>query len=239
MTRQFFLLGSVGWERITSPALNRPRSGLIGTGGFRYRPSPRLELEFSAGHRYGGPTYDGRLKYAVTSRWTATASYGESLETPQTRLGRPAGRISVDPQTGALVVSDARDLGIQRSVAKVGTLRAGLAGRYTLDDIDLSFTRETRDYDNGPGDEVLTGGARWLHRLSPRLSLTAQAQIRHAAPVGAEPGSNTVIGGVSLVYTIFRDVTGSVSLSRSQRFSSRPDDRYTENAIVFGLSARF
>jgi uncharacterized protein (PEP-CTERM system associated) len=239
VTHDIFLLASAGWERIDSPGLSSVRRGLIGSGGLRYRPNPRLELELSLGHRYGGQTFDGHLSYALSSRWTTTASYGESLETPQTRLGRPAGRIALDPQTGALVISDTRDLGIQRAAAVVGTLRFDLKGHYTVDDYDLWLTRETRDYDTAPDDTLVTGGAQWRHRLSPRLALTAQAQYRQAATDGPDGDSRTVIGGASLVYTIFRDVTGSVSVSRAQRYSSEADASYTENSILFGLMARF
>ncbi|MCW2240897.1 TIGR03016 family PEP-CTERM system-associated outer membrane protein [Azospirillum canadense] len=239
VTRQVFLIGSAGWERIASPGLSYTRNGLIGLGGFRYRPSPRLELELTAGQRYGGPTYNGHLSYLVTSRWTAGVNYAETLETPQTRLGRPANRITLDPQTGGLVVSDTRNLGIPRSASVVGTLRFDLKGRYTVDDVDLWFTRETRDYDVGPDETIVTSGAQWRHRLSERLALSAQAQYRHVATAGPEGDSDTAIGTASLVYTVFRDVTGSVSLSRSQRFSSRPEQRYTENTILFGLMARF
>ena len=239
VTRQVFLLGSAGWERIASPGLSDTRRGMIGSVGLRYRPSPRLDLALSAGHRYGGPTYEGTLTYAITSRWSATASYSESMETPQTRLGRPVGRIALDPQTGALVIADARDLGIQRAVAKVGTLRFDMVGHYQVDDVYLSVTRETRDYDTGPDDQLLTAGARWHHRLSPRLTLIAQAQLRQAASDTADGDTSTLTGGVNLTYALSDTLTGSVSLSRSQRFSSRSEDRYTENAIVFGLTARF
>lgn len=239
LTRQVFLLGSAGYETFDSPTLTRDRNGPIWTVGLRYRPSPRAEIEFNVGRRYGGATYNGQASYKISSRWTASASYGESLESPQTRIGRPASRLTLDPATGEFIVTDPRDLGIQRSAAIVGTLRADLVGRYTVDDFRLAFTRETRRYDIGADETILSTTAQWNRRLSERLTFGARAQYRRNTSEGTGGDSQTVIGGVNLNYTVYRNVNATVSLSRSQRFSSDPNDRYTENTILIGFLARF
>jgi len=251
LERRFSLLGSLGLEQIDRGTLTDQPYQMIWSGGFLTRPGPRTELELTYGRRYGRPNLNGSLRYRVSPRLTLAAHYEETMETTQqtlglTRyerasglepgLGLSAGQL-YDPRTGLAVNVNDPGLGLSADVLLVKRLVATLIGTFERLTSITSLTREQRDGGGSlAASDLAQIGQTTAWKLTPTTGLTTYVSFQHLEGDGA---SNTVLGRVSLSNQLTRSATGTVGVSRVQRFSPNHQNEYGENVVFCSLTIRY
>jgi uncharacterized protein (PEP-CTERM system associated) len=246
LIREFALLGTIGYERIETKRFDDYPDSLIWNVGFLVRPSPRTELRFTYGQRYGDDDIEASLHYRVTQRWTARASYGMSLQTTTQRtLDR--GDLVVNPETGMLLQArtglpiDLSDpgLGLTNDIFIAKRFDASLIGDYNRDRFILSGLNEKRDFRIGIDETISGAGATWTRALSPQMHLLTTLSYRTTETEIGTDGNDTITGIVQVSHRLAADVVARAALIRAQRFANQSRDEYTENALTLGIRIGF
>ncbi|EWY41479.1 hypothetical protein N825_27295 [Skermanella stibiiresistens SB22] len=260
--RQFFALGSVGYEQIDTNSLNDDPDGPIWYAGFLTRPGPRTELRFTYGERYGEPDINGSLSYRISPNLTFQAGYAHILETTQRQFSNfqlavdDSGQL-IDPITNLPVDITDPGFGLRTEAFIASRFQTSLVGNYDRNTLTLAGTSEKREYDIRPDESYLSARVGWTRRLSPQTSLFSGVGWRRTesdAATTATATTGTASGGLlggtaidadtfsarlALTHTLAKDVYGSVSLGRTQRVADDEDDEYTENSLTFGVRIVF
>lgn len=103
VNRTYALLGSIGYERINSGSFSNSINEPTWNIGLAYTPHERLSASVRYGHRYGGSTWSGDLRYQIFPQTSLTASYTESVTTQQQLALEGLGFIATNPTTGQLI----------------------------------------------------------------------------------------------------------------------------------------
>ncbi len=244
-TRRLSLTGSAGYEVIDTADLRDDPSGPFGLFGARWRPGPRTVVEGRAGWRFGGLSFDGSLSYRLTPGLTFRAATSEDIENEQQTLATdqinvilgPTGEF-VDSFTGLPLDLDDPGLGVRNAVVRVRTYQASLVGIRGRNTVTIGLAYDQRSGNFAANQSVVDTFGSWQRQLSPRLSALGRVSYRS---ISEDEGSDiaTVIGQLSLKYSLFENVDLAISYTRTQRFADEPADEYTENAMLFGTRFRF
>jgi uncharacterized protein (PEP-CTERM system associated) len=256
LVRQFFLLGSIGYEKIDTQSLNDDPDGPIWYVGFLTQPGPRTELRLTWGRRYDEPDINGSLTYRITPRLIFQASYRHVLETTQQQFSifqlqqNEFGEL-VDPITNLPVdITDPR-FGLRTEPYRANRFRASLTGNYERNTVTLAGSTEEREYDVRDNERYVSAQLGWTRQLAPETDLFAGVGWRRVDS-GNTPSSvlaglsepiegdtDTITARIALTHAISKDVYGSVSLGRAQRYADDPSDEYTENSLTLGVRIVF
>jgi uncharacterized protein (PEP-CTERM system associated) len=245
LIRELALLGTIGYEKIDTTRFDEYPDGPIWNVGILARPSPRTELRFTYGQRYGDDDIESSLRWRVTPRWTARAAYGMSLQTTQRSFER--GELIVDPETGALIEDrtglpiDLADpgLGLENDVFIAKRLDASLIGEYSRDRFIFSGLNEKRDFRAGLDETISGAGATWTHALTPQINLLTSVTYRQSEVETGTISNDTITGIVQVSQRLAPDVVARAALSRAQRMADQSGDEYTENALTLGVRIGF
>lgn len=227
--RRFSLTGLAGYDEIDAES-SRDLSGPFYQFGIDTRPGPRTEFALAIGKRYDDLWITGDFRHDITERLSLTGSINRVLETTTDRLAdRQRGNV-LDPVTGELVTEDLED-DSEEGVAVTWRGDLGLEGIYGRNVLNVDLIYVDRQFDT---DSDTTYGLRggWSRQLSRLWSSRLTGFATH---VDDEPTTNTVGARLAFDYALYQNAVLSFGVSRTQRFSSREADEYTENtAFVAG-----
>jgi opacity protein-like surface antigen len=226
VARTFSLIAGAGYEHFDDGNSDNSFDGPTYMAGFRARPGPRTELEFTYGF---------------------TATYKESLGTSQGRLSENLFEIDVDSDTGDFINSpsgfefNARpnrfDIDNETTRVKAVTARVdGQRGRNTFRVIG-SFEREEIE-DSGDQEDIYTTSASIARLLTPDLSangIVAYEVIEFAD--GKDDKELTLSAGMS--YNLYTNMQATLFYSFRNQNSNEEASEFTENRVTVGLRTSF
>ncbi|MEJ0072318.1 MAG: TIGR03016 family PEP-CTERM system-associated outer membrane protein [Pseudomonadota bacterium] len=96
VTRQYSVLGTVGYESIHDPTLVHNIDDPTWSGGFRLRPGPNTNLLLTYGFRDGEHFWQGNATYDYDPGTRFVARYSEGLVTVDTLMQSSLGALGVD-----------------------------------------------------------------------------------------------------------------------------------------------
>jgi uncharacterized protein (PEP-CTERM system associated) len=247
VARSFSLIAGAGYEHFDDGDSDNSFDGPTFEAGFRARPGPRTELEFTYGRRDDTFGADAHFRYDIGPRTTFTASYTETLDTSQGRLAENLFSIDVDGETGDFVDGLSgfdfnprpNRFDIDDQTTRVKSLDARIDGQRGRNTFRLTggFDREEIE---GSGDEedVLTTSASFARLLNPNLSangVVAYEKIKFND--GQDDRELTMSAGMS--YNLYSNMQATVSYSFRHQNSNEETSEFTENRVTVGLRASF
>ena len=248
LVRSFSLIGGGGYEKFDDGEEANEIDGPTWRGGFRWRPSTRLDLLATYGRRDGEDSFAGDFRYDITPRTILTASYAETLETPQERLVGNLAFIGIDEETGQFV--DTRTggsfnpvpnpFGLDGETTRVKQFNAGLnsvLGRNTFG-IGAIVANEKVEV-TGEEEDVIQINAAYIRQLSQRLALNIAGFYENTQFDEDDREDDDYFIGGGLSYALLTNLTGTVFYSFRLRESNEAEEDFTENAITVGLVATF
>lgn len=249
------LLGTVGYETLESGDPRDDFDSPIWNIGLRYQPSPGTLLSATVGERAEQESFSLEARQEIGARTTLTANFDQQIATGQER--RADNLAAADIEDIALDGSDnIRADGSIRSdpftlrdqVTRTETFRVGVDtgfGRNRLG-LNASYTTEQEDVVDGDDtEETYRIGLNFNRPLTRDLNLSMNASYANSTFSGevvqATGSSDTVQddeyrASVGLDYQAFQNISLGLRYSFAKRFSTRPEDDYTENAVT--LSGR-
>jgi uncharacterized protein (PEP-CTERM system associated) len=247
VARSFSLIAGAGYEHFDDGDSDNSFDGPTFEAGFRARPGPRTELEFTYGQRDDTFSADAHFRYDIGPRTTFTASYTESLDTSQGRLAENLFSIDVDEVTGEFIDGPSgfdfsprpNRFDIDDQTTRVKSLEARIDGQRGRNTFRLTgaFDREEIE-GSGDKEDVLTTSASVARLLNPNLSangVVAYEKIKF--PDGQDDREFTVTGGMS--YSLYSNLQATFSYSFRHQTSTEETSEFTENRVTVGLRANF
>ena len=217
--------------------------------GIILTPSPNLEARASYGQRNDEDRIDARLNYDVTPRTRITGTITETLTTSQAGLGSDLSFIGVDATTGALIDTrtglpfnaNTSPFTVQDATTRTTTYGAavsGSRGRNTFT-VQLSF-QEQKTEAAGQEQDVAQINGTYGRQLKPRLTLNLVGSFQYSDLDDTTPREDFDSSATgTLSYTLFENVSASVSYSYTRRDSDDSTAEFEENAGTISLRATF
>lgn len=252
VTRQFSLLGSVGFERIEEESFSEEPDGLIWSVGFEARPNQRLEATASYGRRFEDDIYSFDVRYEITERSVFQASFDRTLETEETLFLNDLSFLSVDQQgnfidtrTGLPLQEDVELFGLEDDVFFTDRFRADLnlvrgRNRYNVN----AFFEEREIISAGEEDETETiwgGGAEWERQLSRDMTGSLSVDYRFADFGGVDEGREDDL--ITFRSRLRRDLgqgfTASFNYVFRRQISTFESEDASENAVNVTITKTF
>jgi polysaccharide export outer membrane protein len=251
LTRQFFVTGSIGYQIFEDGETENDIDDPTWRVGARWQPSSRTSVEAGYGQRDAEKSFDATLRHQLSPRTIFSASYEETLETAQERLGVNLNKIVFDPQTGRFqnsetgeVITSANDLpfDVSDETTRVSTFRAGLNGSRNRNRFGINARAQFEDNDNNEEDQSEYGlVADWGRTLNDRtnFSLTGSYEYNDLGNViGRIENEYKLQAGLS--YKVFNNISASVNYTfTTLKADDSPEEEFTENAVTVGLRASF
>ncbi len=240
------LIGTVGYEHIGEPGLPQSVSGTFVTGGIRWAPGTRTEIEFDGGWRYREPYFSGRISYAVLRWMKLRASYTETIDTPQSVVGRNllnavsgADGVTRDPLTGLPVDPTFSPFGLSNVAFRRKALEVGIDGTIGRNSYSLSGLYERRNVGTITGKD-LRGTAAVGRQLTPSLKGTLSVSYDRVTGSTFAVGqkSTTVQARAQLDYALGARTNVAVSYIY-QRLAAPPLIHSRENVAMLVLTRKF
>jgi uncharacterized protein (PEP-CTERM system associated) len=247
VARTFSLIAGAGYEHFDDGNSDNSFDGPTYMAGFRARPGPRTELEFTYGFRNDSHNADAKFLYDIGPRTTFTATYNESLGTSQGRLSENLFEIDVDSDNGDFINSpsgfefNARPnrFDIDNETTRIKAVNArvdGQRGRNTFRVIG-SFEREEIE-DSGDQEDIYSTSASIARLLTPDLSangIIAYEVIEFAD--GKDDQELTLSAGMS--YNLYTNMQATLFYSFLNQNSNEEASEFTENRVTVGLKTSF
>ena len=239
------LIGIAGYDDIGGNAVEPGLDGPFGAVGLHFQPNPRTDLEATIGYRFGRPNVQALLHQSITERIQAVVSYSTFLELP---LDASSGSgLTIDPETGQIVHAITRlplsfsfpGLGLTDSASLTDRFDAALVGTFDRTTATVGVRWERRDFATDPDERLAAILLRVQHQLTSRLTASLDSDFRRTESVGDKYPALSVLVRGGLSYEIGPSLYGFASYARSQGFSGGPEDKYVENAVLFGLRLTF
>jgi uncharacterized protein (PEP-CTERM system associated) len=252
VSREFSLLGSVGFERIEEETLSEEPDGLIWSVGFAVRPNQRLSASATYGRRFEDDIYSFDMRYEITERSIFQARFDRTLETEETLFLNDLSFLGVDQQgnfvdtrTGLPLREDVELFGLEDEVFFTDRFTADLnlvrgRNRYTFD----AFFEEReiqRIGDESETETVWGGGARWERQLSRDMTGTLSVDYRFADFSGVDEGreDDLITFRSGLRRNLGQGFTGSFNYVFRQQISTFETEDATENAVNLTITKTF
>jgi hypothetical protein len=252
VTREFSLLGSVGFEQIEEEALSEEPDGLIWSVGFAVRPNPRLSASATYGRRFEDDIYSFDMRYEITERSIFQARFDRTLETEETLFLNDLSFLGVDPlgnfidtRTGLPLQEDVELFGLEDEVFFTDRFRADLnlvrgRNRYVFD----AFYEEREIERIGEESETETiwgGGARWERQLSRDMTGSLSANYRFADFGGVDEGreDDLITFRSQLSRNLGQGFSASFNYVFRRQISTFESEDATENAINLTITKTF
>jgi uncharacterized protein (PEP-CTERM system associated) len=239
-------IGTVGYEHIGEPGLPESVSGTFITGGFRYAPGTRTEIQFDGGWRYREPYFRGSISYAALRWMKLRASYTQTIDTPQSVVGRnlleavsgPNG-VTRDPTTGLPLDPTVSPFGLSTVAFRRKALEVGVDGTIGRNSYSLSGLYERRNVGTIIGKD-LRGTAAIGRQLTPSLKGTLAVSYDRVTGSTFSVGqtSTTVQARAQLDYALGRRTNVALSYI-FQRLAAPPLIHTRENVAMLVLTRSF
>jgi uncharacterized protein (PEP-CTERM system associated) len=238
MTRNFALLGTVGYDDVDAPSSSKDLSGPFWSVGASGTPGPRSQYTFQIGQRFGEVALTGNANYLVTPnlvlRLNATHDVGTALQRGSTQVQR----LTVQTLSGGLATNNGLPAGFLRGnnlddgLSTRQSIGFGLVGTYGRNSITFGSGFDITEFDDGT-DRTSTTRLGWTRQLSRLTSLSLGGFYRYVDQ-RTRASTNAVGARADLSYSLGPTTSVFTGISRTDRFSSDPNEEFTENALTIG-----
>ncbi len=226
LDRRAYIFGSAGYEDISYPhALPafRINDGVWAAGlGITPAPQSTLIVGYRHAYRVNSPILD--LALGLTARTRLAVVYSTSIATELQLLQATVSGSTVDAagnsivgETSAPVLVANQLLSQESGLLRSSVASASLVTTWPRDTVSFSFLNdEQKLLANAPGtngfsQESWSGGAGWVHALTPRLTATSYLQIGSTNSKAVGPGwTPTLAGQVSFAYRLSPTLSASL-----------------------------
>lgn len=249
VSRQFSLIGGVGYEKIEDDSLEDEPKGFIWNAGFRWKPSRRLNLRATYGERYEEENIDAELDYQVTARTTISASYSQILTTEQELLLNDLGFIGVDDdgnlidtRTGLPLDEDFSLFSLSDETFRRDLFTARITTVRERDTFSANLSHEVRESGSSDESEIVRSvGVTWDHRLTRSMNLATSVDYDNIDFGGDDEGrvDHLISFRASVSESLSEDVSASGTYLFRHLESNRHGEDATENAVIFSLTKTF
>lgn len=238
ISRNYALLGLVGYNEVDAPSSNRDLSGFYWNVGLLATPNPRTQFNIRVGQRFDEFGINGALTYLLTPNLTLRADARHDVGTAVVRSGGQFQRLTITQLQGGLASNNGLPTGFVRNnqlddgLSTQQSVGIGLVGSYGRNAITFGSRFTNRSFDTGD-DIVWVNRLGWTRQLSRVLSVDFSLAYRfvddrnraETHTVGGRAGVNYRLGQNSSLFAFY---------SRTDRTSPAAQQEYTENALTFG-----
>lgn len=260
VTRQFILLGSLGYEDVHYGGTNPINiSDMTWAAGARLIPNPKSRLTLTYGHHDGGNSFTFDGTYQLGPRLLLSGRYSKGIATAAESLQSALASSTLNPYgnpidsvTGVPLILEDNFFGTSGTVNRIERYSASLAWVLSRD----VFTLATRtDHDRvlssstaNTGGPSSTSGSyvsvAWQHDLSPTVSTNTSYQygVRTGAGSFGSIGTATEdINSFSLGanWRVSRTLTTSAQYSLGVTSSRTPGYSQTSHYVIISLNKQF
>ena len=187
------------------------------------------------------------FSYDITARSSITASYTEVLEKPQERLVRNVSFVELDPetnrftdpQTGLPFDPNQSPFDIGNETSRIKTFRFGINGVRGRNTFGLNVAAQNEKTEpGGLKEDVISLGARFVRRLSPRLALNLfTGYERSEFDDGQEDDQYNVTAGLN--YELYKNLRANLQYGYLLQKSNVDTSEFTENRVTVSLRMTF
>jgi len=246
VTRDLEVYATAGYTDNNLVELILREDGFTWSGGFRYTPSRRTNLDISYGREGDREIWDGRFSSQLTRRIRLSASYVDRIEANSFQLASDVTNLQFSEDVGIVTENglpvSTTDPAFSLSDVDFRQRRARLAltwrGRRTT--AFVSGDWERRRFDDGSGTSLTWGGNTGVSR---RLSRTAEVDLsfnfRRSRFEGSARSDDVYGARFGYQKTISRYFLGGFSYSFSRRDSNVSAGNLEENAVAVFLRGTF
>jgi uncharacterized protein (PEP-CTERM system associated) len=263
LSRSLSLLTVAGYSvlRVGDEELTGPEAA----AGFLYEPSPKLSLRALGGWRLENPQADVVLRSELGPRTTLTATYRDSVAVGQTTLTDTLGDVDYDPltrqfvsqRTGLTYLPTAEGFTLEDDLTRIrqaalslsrhsGNSRYSLSG-FVTDQEAVNGGDRRRGSRSGSTEQFIWGAvAAWEQALNPATVFTTSVGYANSSDDDDDEGEQGATGSfeevrlqLGLTHALTDRVSTFVRYSFQRRFADTRDDRFTENAVLVGLTHKF
>jgi polysaccharide biosynthesis/export protein len=234
----FGLIAGIGYEyRSGDEDADNNFSGVSWRGGFQYQPHSDLNLQATYGHRNDDDSLDASLNYKLGPKTTLTASYAEGLQTGQGRAESDLRQVTIDPDTGEIIVVGDDPFTFEDETTRTRTLRVGASYVDGVNSFRLSGLRGSSDGGSEGDEDFYVARITWSRALSDELNLNTSASYEHSNFEEDDRVDDTYLVNLGLGYRVSESIQTFMSYSFQTQDSSDEDESFTENALTVGVSA--
>lgn len=252
--QKFTGLAQVGYENLDYPL--QPAASFTGPSwsfGGRYAPFPGSYLVATYGRQDGFYGYNGALRYEITPRTIALASYQHNRASQQQQILNNLNSSVVDAYgnlvnqySGVPTALVNPELGLTQAISRFDTARVGLQTRLDRDTFSL-FGFYTRRLPLGTpiGTTALTTtagqdtgiGANFTWSRSLTLRLNSNAGIGYATESASD--QRTLTARLLMTYVLTERLTATLVYQFINVDSAVANGSYRRNQVEIGLSRSF
>ena len=253
LDREFGLLGSVGFEKISDPTFfpESEPDGLIGSVGLKYTPNAHTSLVLNANHRYNNNFLTGSANVKLGPQTTLHAGYTDQVFTSsQSQFFNNVSFLTtdefgnfIDSRTEQLFSLSRGAFGVENDAFRDRNFDIGfhaVRGRNTFD--ADAFYQERNVFSTGEQDTSVGGAIGWRRQLSRVTDLSVTARYANQKFEGGTGGDdNQQIFGVgsSLVYHMNDALDGVLNIYLTRQLADNPDNEFSEAIVSVGLQKHF
>lgn len=232
-----------GYDKTDGRAAGYDIEKMSWRSGFEWEPVRNAFVQFEAGERFGGPSYDGSIRYDPSSRLSLRASYVQKLDTDQGRFQFDTANSTAGTTTSTTTTTADNDIRTGTSISETYTL--GVSGVIGKTNYSLTGSHILRAFDR---IDPLTGLQDEDENIRGSFSLSRAFGARTNGSFNVFYQDNTT----NLIGSSIEGYGGSVSasyrvgnaaqLSLRYNYQHRQDrlgNDVEENVILFSVSQRW
>lgn len=252
--QKFAGVARIGYENLDYPL--QPSADFQGPTwelGGRYTPSPGNYFIGTYGRRDGLYGFTGALRYTITERTVALASFTRNRTSQQQQIFNNLNASSVDPYgnvinqvTGLPIALGSTNFGASNAIFSYRTANAGLQTSFERNSIALfAFLSQQSPLGTPIGTAAIvsttsdstSGGVNlnWARSLTPRLNSNARVGFTRLTSTD----QNTLTAGLSMSYILNEKLTAVLNYQFINVDSSTVGGSYRRNQVEIGLTRSF
>ena len=252
LNREFGLLGSVGFEKLTDPTFfpESEPDGPIGSVGIKYTPGAHTSLVVNANHRYNNNFLTGSGTYQIGPMTSLHADYTDQVFTSS--QSQFFGNVSflttdefgnfIDSRTEQLFSLSKDDFGVENDAFRERNFDFGIhavRGRNTFD--ASAFWQQRNVFATGEQDTAVGGAVGWKRQLSRITEMSLAARYSNQQFNGGLSDDHQQVFGVggSFVYHMNESLDGVLTLNYTRQLADVSTNDFSETVISLGLQKRF
>lgn len=238
VSRNYAILGLIGYNEIDAPSSNRDLSGVYWNIGVLATPTPRTQFDIRVGQRYDDFAVTGSLSHQLTPNLLLRANATQDVGTALVRSSGGFQRLSITQLQGGLAGANGLPSGFLRSnnlddgISTQQGVGLAIVGTYGRSTITAGSQYNNRSFDDGD-DATWTNRLAWSRQLSRQLTFDISVAYRFVDERN-QAETHTVGGRAGVSYQLGPRSSVFADISRTDRFSSDPNREYVENAATVG-----
>lgn len=248
VNRRFSLLSSVGWENIDDPTLTEETRGFTWNVGFSAQPNSRSSIELTYGREFNTDDISLDANYALSSRTSITASYGETLTTSEQLLSDDLSFViddgtgtQIDSRTGLVFDPVNANFDFQNTLFRQRVFTLGFSTARRRSSYQGSFSWEERDDEaTNIVAQVYSLSLTASRTLSSRLSVSASGDVTFSDPGTDDNREDKDFRfSASLTYRLRENTNASLSYVTSHTKSNLGENNFHDNVVSLSLTQQF